>query len=355
MLAQQKQIGILENIISDISKPSFEQINVTDLINIQLSRSKAIPEQIGILENIILSTDKSYSEQVNIADLINIQLSRSISNIILEQINVLDNIILGINKSYSEGISIQDEIATLTFEPDFDLNRFNKVGLDIFALALITSGTPEGNGTIYRHIDNGGPLGSVSTDSDLEVTNDRDITRIALEIQGVGNIRLWDNPGTLFWGTFFAANPTATVRVQFSSAGPAYELTRGNQGSNFSNWSTTNSDARTAIHNARANGQKFILALASPGLNRNADLAEQINIQDAINIKPIGRANIVEQIGIQDLIDIQPIGRINIAERISIQDLLDIQPIGRTNIVERISIQDSINIGLVRAINRRCS
>ena len=333
-----------------------EQISIADLVKTKLARniSKNIPENINIVENISININKPVFEQINIADIVKTELARNISNIILEQINVVDNIILGIGKSYSEGISIQDEIATLVFEPDFDLNRFNKVGLDIFALALITSGTPEGNGTVFRTSVNGGPLGSVSTDSDLEVTNDRDITRIALEIQGVGNIRLWDNPGTLFWGTFFAANPTATVRVQFSSAGPAYELTRGNQGSNFSNWSTTNSDARTAIHNARAEGQKFILALASPGLNLDADLAEQINVQDAINIKPIGRININEQINIADLVKIKLAIDKDIIEQISIQDLINIQLAKdiRKAVQENISIQDLINIQLARVINK---
>ena len=355
-LAEQISIADLIN-IKPIGRVNIsEQISIADLVKTKLAKniSKNIPENINIVENISININKPVFEQINIADLVKTELARNISNIILEQINVLDNIILGINKSYSEGISIQDEIATLTFEPDFDLDRFNKVGLDIFALALITSGTPEGNGTIYRHIDNGGPLGSVSTDSDLEVTNDRDITRIALEIQGVGNIRLWDNPGTLFWGTFFAANPTATVRVQFSSAGPAYELTRGNQGSNFSNWSTTNSDARTAIHNARAEGQKFILALASPGLNLDADLAEQINVQDAINIKPIGRININEQINIADLVKIKLAIDKDIIEQISIQDLINIQLAKdiRKAVQENISIQDLINIQLARVINK---
>ena len=106
-----------------------------------------------------------------------------------EQIGIQDVINIQLVKNIAEQINIQDEIVTSVFDPNFNLDRFNKVGLDIFALALITSGTPEGNGTIYRHTDNGGPLGSVTADSDLEVTNDRDITRVALEIQGAGNIR----------------------------------------------------------------------------------------------------------------------------------------------------------------------
>ena len=144
------------------------------------------------------------------------------------------------------------------------------------------------------------------------------------------------------------------MRVQFSSAGPAYELTRGNQGSNFSNWSTTNSDARTAIHNARAEGQKFILALASPGLNLDADLAEQINVQDAINIKPIGRININEQINIADLVKIKLAIDKDIIEQISIQDLINIQLAKdiRKAVQENISIQDLINIQLARVINK---
>ena len=289
---------------ADSSVKDIEEISINEEVNIHILKN--LSEDIGILENIILDANKHISENISIQDAINIQLVRKISKNISENIRIQDAIniqsIRKISKNIPENIRIQDRIVNLIFDPNFDLSRFNKVGLDIFALALITSGTPQNDGTIYRHIDNQGPLGSASADSDLEIVTDQSITRIALEIQGAGNIRLWDNPSGLHFSTFTNDNPTVTLRVQFSSAGPAYELTRERQGGNFSSWSTTNSDARTAIHNARVKGQRFILALASPVLDLNTDLAEQISIADLINIKPIGRVNISEQISIADLV-----------------------------------------------------
>ena len=96
------------------------------------------------------------------------KLVKSVSKTIPEQINILENIISDISKPYSEGIGIQDEIATSISDSSFDLSGFNTSDLNVFVLALITSGTSEDDGTIYRHIDNRGPLGEASPNSDLE-------------------------------------------------------------------------------------------------------------------------------------------------------------------------------------------
>ena len=348
-----ESINIHEAVVVGKEIEELENISINEEVNIHILKN--LSEDIGILENIILDANKHISENISIQELLSIQLARNIRRNIAENISIQDLINVqaarNISKNISENIRIQDGIATLTFESDFDLDRFNKVGLNIFALALITSGTPEGNGTVFKVSNN---LGSVSADSDLEVTDNRDITQIALEIQGAGNIRIWDTPGTLDWGTFFAANPTVTLRVQFSSAGPAYELTRGNQGGNFSSWSTSNTDARTAIHNARAEGQKFILALASPGLDRNTNLAEQINIQELLTIRLPGQEKIDEQINIQDLVGVQLSINRNRAEQISIQDLINVQLIRNINrdAVEQISIQDLIHTRLIRDVRK---
>ena len=220
-------------------------------------------------------------------------------------------------------------------------------------------------------------MGSVSADSDLEVTDNRNITRVAMEPSGAGTIRIWDTPSILTWTNFFAANPTATLRVQFSSIGPAYELTRGRQGGNFSNWSTSNTDARTAIHNARASGQKFILALASPGLDLDTNLAERINIQEILTVRSprlkldeqiniidsihtqlarVISRTIQEQINIQEIIDTQLIQFLNetAQEQINIQDIVDTQSIKYLveNIPEQITIQDVISILVTNNIDK---
>ena len=132
--------------------------------------------------------------------------------------------------------------------------------LDVYALALINTGTPTGaTGTIYRASTN---LGSIDVGGDLTARPGQDITRIGLNPQGSGTLRFWDNPSEQSWINFFSAYPRATLRLQFEITGPAYELTRGSQGGNFSNWSTSNADARAAIASARADGKKFIFLLA---------------------------------------------------------------------------------------------
>ena len=139
-------------------------------------------------------------------------------------------------------------------------NDINLTNLDVYALALINTGTPTGaTGTIYNAATN---LGSIDAGGDLTARPGQDITRIALNPQGSGTIRFWDTPAQASWTNFFGTYPRATLRLQFEIPGPAYELTRGGQGGNFSNWSTTNVDARAAIASARANEKKFIFLLA---------------------------------------------------------------------------------------------
>ena len=139
-------------------------------------------------------------------------------------------------------------------------NDIDLTNLDVYALALINTGTPTGaTGTIYRASTN---LGSIDAGGDLTARPGQDITRIGLNPQGSGTVRFWDNPSEQSWINFFSAYPRATLRLQFEIPGPAYELTRGGQGGNFSNWSTTNADARAGIASARAVGKKFIFLLA---------------------------------------------------------------------------------------------
>ena len=141
-------------------------------------------------------------------------------------------------------------------------NDIDLTNLDVYALALINTGTPTPNGTVYEDQPNRTPVGSIDAGGDLTARANQDITRIALNIQGSGTVRFWDNPSEQSWTNFFGTYPRATLRLQFEIPGPAYELTRGGQGGNFSNWSTSNVDARAAITSARANGKKFIFLLA---------------------------------------------------------------------------------------------
>ena len=149
----------------------------------------------------------------------------------------------------------------------FGLGSFDQTGLDVIALAEITSGRPQGNGTLFRSLANGGPLGSAAVDSDLEVQTTQFITRIAFGIDGPGSVRIWDNPSTLGWTEFFNDNPNYSLRLQFPDSGP-FELDQGRQGGNFSSWSAGSADARAAITAARAAGagQRFIIAIAQTSI-----------------------------------------------------------------------------------------
>ena len=160
-------------------------------------------------------------------------------------------------------------------------NDIDLTNLDVYALALINTGTPTPNGTVYEDQPNRTPVGSIDAGGDLIARPGQDITRIALNIQGSGNVRFWDNPSEQSWTNFFGTYPRATLRLQFEIPGPAYELTRGGQGSNFSNWSTTNVDARAAIASARANGKKFIFLLAEERIAVRAGEGERGSIVTA--------------------------------------------------------------------------
>ena len=158
--------------------------------------------------------------------------------------------------------------------------------LDVYALALINTGTPTGaTGTIYRASTN---LGSIDAGGDLTARPGQDITRIGLNPQGSGTVRFWDNPSEQSWINFFSAYPRATLRLQFEITGPAYGLTRGGQGGNFSNWSTTNADARAAIASARADGKKFIFLLAEERIAVRAGEGEKASVTVA-GAEGIGR------------------------------------------------------------------
>ena len=153
--------------------------------------------------------------------------------------------------------------------------------LDIYALALINTGTPTSNGTVYEDQPNRTPVGSIDAGGDLIARPGQDITRIALNIQGSGTVRFWDNPSQQSWINFFSTYPRATLRLQFEIPGPAYELTRGGQGGNFSNWSTSNADARAGITSARADGKKFIFLLAEERIAVRAGEGERGSIATA--------------------------------------------------------------------------
>ena len=149
----------------------------------------------------------------------------------------------------------------------FGVEDFNQTGLEVSVLALVTAGAPEANGTVYRAASNGGPLGSVSAESDLQVVSGQGVTQIALAvpIPSIAVLQIWDDPSALSWATYFNDNPTKTARLQFSADGPAYELTKGTQESDFSTWSTRSANTIRAINAAIAvSGYEFILAIAGP-------------------------------------------------------------------------------------------
>ena len=167
-------------------------------------------------------------------------------------------------------------------------NDIDLTNLDVYALALINTGTPTPNGTVYEDQPNRTPVGSIDAGGDLTARANQDITRIALNIQGSGTVRFWDNPSEQSWTNFFGTYPRATLRLQFEIPGPAYELTRGGQGGNFSNWSTSNTAARAAIASARANGKKFIFLLAEERIAVRMGEGERGSVATA-GVEGIGR------------------------------------------------------------------
>ena len=167
-------------------------------------------------------------------------------------------------------------------------NDIDLTNLDVYALALINTGTPTPNGTVYEGNPDRTAIGSIDAGGDLTARANQDITRIALNIQGSGTVRFWDNPSQQSWINFFSTYPRATLRIQFEIPGPAYELTRGGQGGNFSNWSTTDTTARAAITSARANGKKFIFLLAEERIAVRMGEGERGSIATA-GVEGIGR------------------------------------------------------------------
>ena len=173
-----------------------------------------------------------------------------------------------------------------------ELSDFDTTGLDVPILMLVTSGVAEGStNTVYRDSDNGGPLGALAVGSDAEFKSGQSVTRIGL----LGSsIRLWDNPSGDHLSDVFPSNTDYRLRFQVKGAGP-FTLTRGSQGGNFSNWNTSNTEARAALVAARATGSKFILAIArdlvalevtgglsvsvSPALDGSATISESLPLE----------------------------------------------------------------------------
>ena len=165
-------------------------------------------------------------------------------------------------------------------------NDIDLTNLDVYALALINTGTPTGaTGTIYNVATN---IGSIDAGGDLTARPGQDITRIGLNPQGSGTLRFWDTPAQASWTNFFGTYPRATLRLQFEIPGPAYELTRGGQGGNFSNWSTSNTAARVGIASARADGKKFIFLLAEERIAVRAGEGERGSVATA-GVEGVGR------------------------------------------------------------------
>ena len=138
--------------------------------------------------------------------------------------------VLTLTATDNQGAQGVDTVTITVREPaaaELALSDFDDTGLDVVALALVTTGAAESTGTVYRTAGNGGPLGSISTDSDLLLTGSQSVTRIGLNFNNVdGVIRLWDQPSGEHLGDFFNTdNPNLTVRIQFPDSGP-FELTR---------------------------------------------------------------------------------------------------------------------------------
>ena len=101
----------------------------------------------------------------------------------------------------------------------FTLSDFDDGDLSPIIKMLVTAGPiTDTLRTVYRHVDNGGPLGILSSDSDDEAQTGQTVTRIAM--QDDGEIRFWDNPSTITWGSLFPADTDFRVYFQTETAGP---------------------------------------------------------------------------------------------------------------------------------------
>ena len=64
----------------------------------------------------------------------------------------------------------------------FTLSDFDDGDLSPIIKMLVTAGAPADTlRTVYRHVDNGGPLGILSSDSDDEAQTGQTVTRIAMQ------------------------------------------------------------------------------------------------------------------------------------------------------------------------------
>ena len=131
------------------------------------------------------------------------------------------------------------------------LDDIDDTGIVTYVKMLVTSGTAESSGTVYR---NNGSLGVLESGSDATLATGNDIRRIALNIDGnLGDMRFWANPN------FFTAKPNALVRMQFAPAGPIYEFPLLNHGSNYSDF--RNVAAAATLTAAQTAGERFLLVV----------------------------------------------------------------------------------------------
>ena len=131
------------------------------------------------------------------------------------------------------------------------LDDLDDTGIVTYVKMLVTSGIAESSGTVYK---NNGSLGVLESGSDATLATGNDISRIALNIDGnLGDMRFWANPN------FFTDKPNALVRMQFAPAGPIYEFSFLNHGSNYSNF--RNVAATSALTAAQTAGERFLLVV----------------------------------------------------------------------------------------------
>ena len=127
-------------------------------------------------------------------------------------------------------------VASNTF--DLQIEHFNEDGLDIAVKMLITveTGTFNQGRLVWRDSTHpGGALGVDEVGSDISLTDEQNVTRIAAfdnNLDVPTTMRFWNNPATASIEDWVNDNPTYTIRVQSTTEGP-YELTHHSGGTNY--------------------------------------------------------------------------------------------------------------------------
>ena len=155
-------------------------------------------------------------------------------------------------------------VASRTF--DMQIEHFDEAGLEVAVKMLITveTGTFNQGRLVWRdstHPD--GALGVDEVGSDISLTDDQNVTRIAafdIDPDVPTTMRFWNSPATQSIEDWVNDNPSYTIRVQSTTEGP-YELTHHSGGTNYNSWQTADAATQAFVAGLRT-GHRFLFVIA---------------------------------------------------------------------------------------------